>query len=157
MPKVDIELVKRILERNELDVRQVSQILEDINIELSGQIDEEEKVPPVKKQFVIMVSDPKGTLNAKDYIGWVLQIPEEDSPYVSQERLIRAAYEFNQTKKGRRLPVRTVGETCENVSTRLLKEQNIWVKTKEPVMVVTTNNQIPLEKKQKEELVYAEA
>tara|TARA_B100001248_G_scaffold258594_1_gene242989 strand:+ start:8471 stop:8944 length:474 start_codon:yes stop_codon:yes gene_type:complete len=157
MPKVDLELVKRILERNELDIRQVSQILEDINVELTGQIDDEEKPPPVKKQFVIMVSDPKGDLEAKDYIGWVLQIPEEDSPYVSQERLIRSAYEFNQSKKGRRLPVRTIGETCENVSTRILKEQNIWVKTKEPVMVVTTNNKIPFEKAQKEEPVYAEA
>lgn len=146
MAKVDLDLVKHILNRNELDVRLISQIMEDINVEMAAQVDEE-KPPPVKKQFVIMLSDPKGTLDAKDYTGWVLQIPEEDSPYVTEERLFRSGYEFNVTPKGRRLGVQTVAEVCECVPTRILKEQNVWVKTKEPVLVVTTANKIPMEPK----------
>lgn len=145
MPKVDLDLVKMILQRNELDVRQVSQIIEDINGELAAQVDEEEKPPPVKKQFVMVLSDPEGKLEGQDFVGWVVQIPEEDSPFVIKERLIRSAYEFNQSKKGRRLPVKTIGEVCEHVSARILKEQNIWVKTKEPVYLVRTDNLVPMD------------
>ena len=142
MPKVDLDIVKFILQRNELDVRKVSQIMDDIEVELTNQVDEE-RPPPVKKQFVMMVSDPEGELEGKNYTGWVLQIPEEDSPYVSEERLIKGAYEYNATKKGRRMPVKSVGEACEVVPARIYKEQNIWVKTKEPVLIVRSNNVLP--------------
>jgi len=144
MPKVDLELVKMILQRNELDIRLVSQIIEDINSEVKAE-DEEEKSPPVKKQFAFMLSDPKGELEGKDFVGWVLQIPEDDSPYVAEERLIRAAYEFNITPKGRRLPVKTIAEVCEHVSTRITKEQGVWIKTKEPVYVLRTGGKVPLD------------
>ncbi len=144
MPKVDLELVKMILQRNELDVRLVSQIIEDINTEVKAD-DEEEKPPPVKKQFCIMVSDPKGELEGKDFVGWILQIPEDDSPFATEERLIRSAYEFNITPKGRRLPVKTIAEVCEHVPTRIAKEQNVWIKTKEPVYVLRTGGKVPLD------------
>lgn len=141
MPKVDLELVKMVMQRNDLDVRVVSQIIEDINEELHG--DDEPKPPPVKKQFCIMVSDPEGVLEGKDLVGWVMQIPEDDSPFVTEERLIRSAYEFNITPKGRRLPVKTIAEVCEHVSARITKEQSVWIKTKEPVHVLRTGSKIP--------------
>jgi hypothetical protein len=84
MAKVDLELVKMVLQRNDLDVRVVSQIIEDINAEVQAE-DDEEKPPPVKKQFVILVSDPEGELDGKDFTGWVLQIPEDDSPYTTED------------------------------------------------------------------------
>jgi hypothetical protein len=146
MAKVDLDLVKMVLQRNQLDVRQVSQILEDINTEVAAQVDEEEKPPPVKKQFTVLVSDPNGELDGKDLVAWVLQLPEEDSPYVAHERLVRSAYEFNQTPKGRRMPLKSIAEVAEHCSARILKEQNVWVKTKEPVHLVRTEGKVPLEK-----------
>lgn len=143
MTKVDLELVKMVLQRNELDIRLVSQIVEDINNEVSG-ADEDEKLPAVKKQFVILVSDPHGELEGKDFIGWVLQIPEEDSPMTTEDRLVRAAYEFNMTPKGRRLPVKTIAEVCEHVPARVTKEAGVWIKTKEPVYVLRTGGKVPL-------------
>ncbi len=145
MAKVDLELVKMILQRNEIDTRKVYEILEDINTEVEARAEEKEKekLPPVKKQFVFLVSDPQGELEGKDLVGWVVQIPEEESPHTAEERLHKAAYEYNITPKGQRLPLETVGETCENVSARLFKDQQIWVKTKEPILVVPTSNKIP--------------
>jgi len=143
MAKVDIDLVKFVLQRNELDTRQVSSIIEDIEQELKVQQEENPPQPRVKKQFVIMVSDPEGDLPQKDLTGWVLQLPEEDSPALAEERIVKSAYEFNQTPKGRRLPVKSIGEACEAVPARILKEQNVWVKTKEPVLLLRTNNEIP--------------
>jgi hypothetical protein len=144
MPKVDLELVKMILQRNELDIRLVSQIIEDINAEVAT-AEDEEKVPPLKKQFVFLVSDPKEELKGKDLVGWVLQIPEDDSPFTTEERLTKSAYEFNITPKGRRMPVKTIAEVCEHVGGKITKEQGIWIKTKEPVYVLRTGGKVPLD------------
>ncbi|MGA2052153.1 MAG: hypothetical protein ABSH19_02450 [Opitutales bacterium] len=142
MPKVDLELVKLILQRNVPDVRQVAQILEDLHQELQALVDEE-KPPPVKKQYVILLSDPRGHLDGRDFTGWVVQIPEDESPATTEDKLIRAAYDFNATPKGRRLALKTIGEVCENLPARFLKEQQAWVRTKEPVLVVVSRNKIP--------------
>jgi hypothetical protein len=147
MAKIDVDTVKFILQRNETDIRKVNDIMADIKMEL--QAEEEERAnrpPPVKKQFSIVLADDEGLLKDKDVVGWVVQIPEDDSVTVAPERIIRAAYEFNTTPKGRRMPVETIGEACENVTAKLFKEQNIWVKTKIPVFAVPTNNKIPMEK-----------
>jgi hypothetical protein len=104
---------------------------------------EKEKTPAVKKQFVILVSDPQGFLRGHDFAGWVLQIPDEASPVTTEERIRQAAYDFNTTKKGRLLPTQTIGEACENVPARTFKDHEIWVKTKTPVLVCVTNNELP--------------
>lgn len=147
MAKIEVETLKFILQRNETDIRKINDILHDIEMEL--QAEEEEKAnrpPPVKKQFSIVLADSEGLLAEKDLTGWVVQIPEDDGVTVAPERIIRAAYEYNTTPKGRRMPVQTIGDACEVVSAKFFKEQNIWVKTKIPVLAVTTDNTIPMEK-----------
>jgi hypothetical protein len=147
MAKVDLDMVKHILQRNELDVRQINTILEDLEQEMKVLQEENPPVPRVKKDFAIMVSDPEGILPKNDLVGWVLQYPEEDSPMILEGQIHKAAYDFNQTPKGRRLPAKTIGEACEAVPARIFKEHNIWVKSKEPVLVLKTNNAIPMDLK----------
>ncbi len=147
MAKIAIDTLKFILQRNVNDVRKINDIMQDINLEL--QAEEEEKAnrpPPVKKQFSIVLADSEGLLADKDLTGWVVQIPEDDSVTAAPERIIRAAYEYNTTPKGRRMPVQTIGEACEAVTAKLFKEQNVWVKTKVPVLAVAVDNKIPMEK-----------
>lgn len=145
MAKVDLDLVKHILKRNELDVRQVNAIIEDIQQELKVQQEENPPAPRVQKQFAILISDPEGTLPETDFTGWVLQLPEDDSPALAEDKLRQAAYDFNVTPKGRRMPVTTIGEACEAVPARILKEHQVWVKTKEPVLMLRTSNAIPID------------
>jgi hypothetical protein len=145
MAKVDLDLVKHILKRNELDVRQVNAIIEDIQQELKVQQEENPPAPRVPKQFAILISDPEGTLPETDFTGWVLQLPEDDSPALAEDKLRQAAYDFNVTPKGRRMPVTTIGEACEAVPARILKEHQVWVKTKEPVLMLRTSNAIPID------------
>ena len=145
MAKVDMDIVKFVLQRNELDVRQVNSIMEEIQKELKIQQDENPPAPRVPKQLAILVSDPEGTIPQAELTGWILQLPEEDPVMALEEQIHKAAYEFNQTPKGRRMPVKTIGEACESVPARLFKEQNLWVKTKEPVLVLRTDNNIPMD------------
>jgi len=144
MAKVDLELVRRIMQRNAIDVQQTSQVINDLETQLEIEKAENEKPPPVKKQHVVLISDPKGEFMGKDFAAWVVQIPEEDAPQSAEEKIHRAAYEFNLTPKGRRLPVETMGEACEMIPARLTKEQDLWIKTKEAVLVVRTSNTIPM-------------
>lgn len=149
MAKVDIDILKRVLQQNKIDVRTVARIMEEINQEQDAVSEDNEKEPPVKKQYVTILSDPEGVLEGKEFTGWIVQIPEDESVYTATEKLIRAGYEYNVTKKGRRLPVEQIGEVCEHVPAKILKEQKVWVKTKEAVFILRTDNIIPRERKPK--------
>jgi len=144
MPKIDVETLKFILQRNEPDIRKVAAVMQEIEMELKAEEEEKANRPaPVKKQYSIILSDPDGSLANKDIVGWVVQIPEDDAVTCAPRKIIQAAYEFNTTPKGRRMPCETIGEACEAVSTKLLKEQNIWVKTKAPNFAIPVPNKIP--------------
>tara|TARA_A100001015_G_C14924646_1_gene685761 strand:+ start:370 stop:819 length:450 start_codon:yes stop_codon:yes gene_type:complete len=147
MAKIDVETLKYILQRNETDIRKINEIMQDIQMEL--QAEEEERAsrpPPVKKQYTILLSDNDGSLVKKDLTGWIVQIPEDESASSTGDRIIRAAYEFNTTPKGIRMPVKTIGEACEAVTAKKFKEQQVWVRTKTPVMVVAAPNALPMER-----------
>jgi hypothetical protein len=150
MPKIDINKVAEILKRNEVEPALLRQIVEEMQMVAQPENDEE-KAPAVKKQFCFLLSDPEGRMpEGVDFAGWVVQIPEEESVATTVERIFRAAYEFNTTKRGRLLPVKTIGEAMEHVAAKHLKEAQVWVKTKEPVLVVRTDNKIPTEQSSKD-------
>ena len=143
MAKIDIELVEMVLKRTSLTELQQLQILEDLKFE-SKQVVGDDREPPEKKQFVVILNDPYGKLpkTGFEFSGWVVQIPEDDDPHSALEKLHCAAHDFNQTPKGRRMPIKTITEACEFGSAKLFKERKIWVRTKEPVLVLPTNGKI---------------
>ena len=143
MSKIEINKVAEILKRNKAEPELLRAVVQEMNVLVMRAEDEADATPHIKKQFVILVSDPEARFPKHDFAGWVLQIPEEDSPVTTQDRINRAVYDFNASKKGRRLPAKTVGEALENVPAKLFKDQEVWVKTKTPVLVLTTNNEIP--------------
>ena len=145
MPKIDVNQVAEILKRNEVDPELLRQIVEEMQLAVQPEA-EEDKPPPVKKQWCILVSDPEGAMPAHDLVGWVLQIPENESVLTTQERIHRSTYDFNLTKRGRLKPAETVGEAIENVAAKNFKEHQVWVKTKTPVLILKTDNEIPMEK-----------
>jgi hypothetical protein len=143
MPKIDVSKVAEILNRNKIEPAVLRRIIEEINRVVQPDPADENKIPPVKKQWVILVSDPEHRLPKDDFVGWVVQIPEDESPVTTQDRLFRGAYDFNASKRGRLLPVKTVGEAVENVPAKHFKEADLWVKTKTPVLILRTDNRIP--------------
>ena len=121
----------------------VRQIVEELNKAASKKEEQKEEKPPAeKKQFVIVVSDPEGLIKT-DLTGWVVQIPESESTNTTLERIGRGAFEFNNSKKGRLNPVKSLGEAIESVGSKFYKDSSIWIKTKTPVIVVCTDNTLP--------------
>lgn len=140
--KIEINKVAEVIKRNQVEPATLRRIIEELQF-VAQPNDGEETAPAVKKQFVILVSDPDNKLPKHDFVGWVLQIPEDESVATTLDRIHRSAYNFNATKKGRLMPVATIGEALENVPSRFTKEDDLWVKTKVPVLVLRTDNCIP--------------
>jgi len=145
MPKIDVNKVAEILKKNQIDPALLRRVIEEMNLAVQPDPGEEEKPPAIKKQFVFLISDPEGRLPKNDFAGWVLRTPGNESPATTKGRISRAAYDFNASKKGRRLPAKTMGDALENVPAKHFKEAEVWVKTKVPVLVVKTDNEIPMD------------
>lgn len=144
--KLTVDKVAQVLKKNEISPAILRRVIEELNVAIQADGGDEEKGPPVRKQFAILVSDPDGKMPKHDFVGWVVQIPENESVATVQDRIFRASYDFNTTKKGRLMPVKTVGEAIENVPAKFFKEADVWVKTKTPVLMLKTDNEIPKEK-----------
>jgi hypothetical protein len=143
MPKIDVNKVAEILKKNHIDPAVLRRVVEEMNLAAQPDPLEGDQAPPVKRQFVILASDPDGRIPKGEIAGWVLQIPESESPASAQERIFKGAYDYNATKKGRLYPAKTVGEAIESVPAKFFKEADLWVKTKTPVIVLRTDNEIP--------------
>lgn len=143
MAKIEVSQVAEILKKHKIEPSLLREIVEAMNEVTHAAGDEDIKPPAPKKQFVVMLSDPEGKLPKKDLTGWVVQIPENASPYSTTDRVFKGAYDFNASKKGRLLPVKSIGEALESASAKYFKEAELWVKTKMPVAVVVTDNVLP--------------
>jgi hypothetical protein len=145
MSKIEVSKVAEILQKHKVAPAVLRQILEEINLATQPDPGDDTKPPPLKKQWVILVSDPNGEMPDTDLTGWVLQVPEDASVATVGERTLKAAYGFNASRKGRLLPVKTIGEAYESVPSRYFKETELWVKTKTPVQILRTDNELPLD------------
>ena len=143
MAKIEVSQVAEILKKHKLDPSILREIVEEMNEITSPAADEDIKPPAPKKQFVVLLSDMDGKLPKKDLTGWVVQIPEDASPYSTTDRVFKGAYDFNASKRGRMLPVKSVGEALESAAAKYFRESELWVKTKLPVAVVVTDNVLP--------------
>ena len=104
--------------------------------------DEGSDEPKIKKQYGILVCDKDGEIK-RDLVGWVFQMPENEDTRDVIDGLKKAAYNYNASKKGRKYPVNTIGQAIEGVGNKFLKPYNVSIKTKEAVLVVTTDNILP--------------
>jgi hypothetical protein len=148
MPKVDVDVVAAILNDSSVDPEVVDQIMRKIQKELKVQEERAEatRKPRVKNQYIVLLSDPHNHVEVEDLVGWVVQIPEMESPATVTDRIIRAAHEFNTSREGRKFPARSIGEACEVVGPKFLKAEQLSIKTKLPVTVIKTDNRMPEDK-----------
>lgn len=144
MPKIEVNTVAEIIQSEHVEPDTLRRIVEKMNLALQPEQADEETEPHAKKQFFVLLADPDNRLaGAGEFVAWVGQLPESESPATVADRINRTAYDFNTTKKGRLLPVKTHGEAIENIPARFFKEAELWLKTKNPVLVLRTDNQIP--------------
>lgn len=153
---VEIEAVREALEqviKSETEIERVLNLLNDLAVAVDTSVSpedltttinegEDDKAPKPKMQHVILVSDPSGIIN-KDLTGWVLKIPENEDCREVVESIKKGAYNYNDSKKGAKYPVSSIGQAIEGVGSGFFKPYNVRIVTKEAVWVVTTDNNLP--------------
>lgn len=138
--KVQIELVDACAHAANIEPEKIQKLID----KLKNQVKKEEvKDKSPKKEYAVVISDPEGKFDdIEDCAAWVMQITEDDNPRTILDKISKGAADYNTSKAGRRYPVKSVGEACEMVSARYFKEHQLWVKTKMPVQILTTNNKL---------------
>ena len=139
MAKVDLETVQKILKENGVDVRVAAEILNQLRDVIKEEAVEREK--PAKKQLLVLVSEPEDGL-PKDLTGWVVQLLEDDDPTEVADKMVEVAKAFNDSPKGQRMPVESFGDAVQSISSKLYRESDLWIKTREPVRVIPVKNSI---------------
>lgn len=143
---LELEEFKKILSDQGLDNATISDIISAAQKKIAEKEDDKDDAPkPGKYRHLVLAYDPEGELAGKELTATVVKIPEENSVYSTMEGVFKAAYEYNTTKKGRRMPVKTVGEAFEHVAAKYFKEYGIKVLHKEPVYVLPIDGLIPTE------------
>ena len=141
--KIEVSAVAEILKKHKVEPVTFREIVEEMNFVTQPDAGDDLAPPAPKKQFVVLLSDPAGTLPKVDLVAWVVQIPEDGSPFSTPDRIFKGAYDFNASKRGRLLPVKSVGEAIESASAKYFKDAELWIKTKLPVAVIVTDNVLP--------------
>ena len=155
---VQLEAVREALEKIVKDENAIEKVLDllseaTVAVDQAKQAEEPEVVdgdvegdesdePKIKKQYGILISDKDGLIK-KDLVGWVFQMPENEDTRDVVELIKKGAYNYNASKKGRKYPVGSIGSAIEGVGTKFFKPYNLSIKTKEPVLVITTDNVLP--------------
>jgi hypothetical protein len=136
--KVEIEMVSAALKKHDIEPPIVQEILNDLKADTEEAV---EKAPPIKKQYVLIVSDPSGQ-TPQGLVGWAVQVEEGQPPSSAFTKLEDAADLFHTTPKGRKFPVNTIGLALEAIPSKITREAGLWIKTREPVNVLVSNNRL---------------
>lgn len=160
MVELDFKIIEKALTDNEIEQEKIDSIIEQIKsqqeaidglIELGDKQEpdklvenDEEKPPRKKKQFNIIVSDPESKIPQDvELIGWVTQMDEDEPIESALNKIYTAVYDYNATSKSKD-KYATVGDACMNLKSKFFRNAGISIKTKEPIFVQVTNNQIPV-------------
>ena len=134
-----LEDVEFALTKNQIESDKAKSLIED----LQAMLDEEAAIaePKNPKEYMILVSDPDGVITT-DLVGWPVQILEGEDPKSVVERISKATAEYHNTKKGKKEKCENLGQAIEFATRKFFTENEVWPKTKEPVLLVTTNNEL---------------
>jgi hypothetical protein len=146
--KIETDILSSILAQ-ELPEDKAAAILRKVIKEQEAVVEEEqaekektkEQNPKVAKKFVFAITSSETPL-PKDLVGFLFQMPEETPTRNIERQISEAAQEFNQTRKGKKNPVKTVGEAVEVISPKIFKNAGVDRKAKVAIEVVSFPNKL---------------
>lgn len=134
-----INEVISVLRANQIPSANLRKIVTDL--ESAEENKKTAKEPGAKKQFVLITSYAAAGVPET---GFAVQIEESEDTANTLDKIRAAARAYNQTRKGQKMPVRTISESLSALPAKILVENGIWRKTKEPVrtLSIADNNNI---------------
>ena len=139
MAKVDLEVVQKILKENGVEVRLAAEILNQLRDVVKEEAVEREK--PAKKQMLVLVSEPEEGLPKDLTVKAVTEHLVASAREVA-DKIVDVSKVFNESPKGKRVPVESFGDAVQSIPGKLFRESDLWIKTREPVRVIPVKNSI---------------
>ena len=133
--KIDKDIVEQVL-CDYIDMATRIKIINDIEREVEQNKPEREKNP--KKQFVgIAVTDNP---DFEEVPFFLVQIEEGDDHNTIVDRITHATSEHNNTPKGQKFPIDTLGGAIQETKRKFITDKKVWVKSKETVIIVRVDS-----------------
>lgn len=144
-----LHTVTTTLREQKVPVEVIQKVENNLEVAIKEQKAERSEGPKnkSKNKFVVVALDPDGKISeAGGLTGWVINVEEEMPDQEIFDRISRAANAFNDTKKGRKQPVRNVGETFE-IPRKFWKNpekpsEKTLIKTKLPIYILSTDGRL---------------
>lgn len=143
--KVDIEDVQLALSQYGVDQTVARKIVDDVRQAAEDAKGDAAPGKKTKYKHLIVASDPEGKYpNLAEIPMWVFKVPSEENHTDVMPRFFKGVYDFNaKSRKGRKNPIRSVADGIQSVGSKHFKPNKTPVLTKEPVIILVTDNKIP--------------
>jgi len=153
MPKVEIEQIEHTAKSVGIEAQKVDNLIIDLKESIEQEKELKDGQPREKKQFLVIANtshlSEEDAAKITETPMVVVQFPEDGDHNEVIQGVVTAARSYNielkesPKKKSRRKPVEKILEAISAVQAKFFKNEGIVIKTKEPVIVVTTDNEIP--------------
>jgi len=154
MPKVEIDQIEFTARSVGIDSKKIEALVRDLAQAIQEEKERKENMPRNKRQHIV-IANTEGL--SEDIVKALPEIPivvvqcSENSDHNEVlGNIHRASYKFNadigKRKNSKKTPVKKVFEAILNVTRKHFKEVGVTVNSKEPVILITTDNSIPTEK-----------
>lgn len=139
--KISIDQIEATLLERKIDPTKVKEIIRELTQAANEEAEErrENAGPKQKWEHIIIISDPERKLD-ENFTGWVVQQKEGGDAGEIISKLTDAAKNQNEMAKRKNTLIKTFGEIFESLKSKWIKEEGLRIKTKEPVRILTIND-----------------
>ncbi len=144
--KLDIELFEHLLNEFKIEQKTAEAIVERAKEEAeAAKGDAGNGAKKSKYKYLIVASDPdKQIPNLENVPMWVFKVKDEEAHTDVLKRFYKGVYDYNaKSRKGKKNPIKTIGDGIQAVGPKFFKPEKSPVLTKEPVIILVTDNKIP--------------
>lgn len=142
-----IYTVTESLRQNGADKDLIAKTVKDLNQAAKEEKEERaaEKGPKLKNAMTVLLNDPENVLQGRSFSGWIVQMTEETPQALALDKARAAGHAFNQSRKGRKHPVKSLGEVFEGVGRKYWKTETdtkTVPKTKVQILIQPTDGSL---------------
>jgi len=144
--KIDIDEIPQILLSLKVDQKTVQQVADKLReVAEDNAAEAGPKGPKSKYKYLVVASDPDNLYPQLENIPmWVFKVKDEEKHTDVLPRFFKGVYDFNaKSRKGKKNPIKSVGDGIQTVGPKFFKPEKSPILTKNPVIVLKTDNKIP--------------
>ena len=144
MSKIALENVQTVLAELKIEPDKQDKILQELQKIIEDEKNEraENKAPKSKNEFGVILYDANNELAGKEFTASVFQVKQGFDFNTVLSKISTAARNQNVAAKRKKNVIETIGDACMYLKRKFTKEQEVNIKTKEPIRVLISSNRL---------------